>query len=104
MNRKNPFVSSYAMDDKRSLRKFDGSRIAIVITHRGAATVLCGTARYVVRSSGNELAIRVEGEDATGHPTFLLQERTWQGQLVADVEFGCDWQLRLDVDSKPRDV
>lgn len=104
MIRRNPSGSSCARAGKRSLQEFDRSRIAIVITHRGVATVLRGTARYVVRSPGNELAIKVDGHEDSGHPTFLLQEKSWQGQLVPDLQFGCDWQLRLDVDSAPSRV
>jgi hypothetical protein len=98
MIQKTSSIRGYRSYKAQSLQPFDGDRIAVVIVRRGRRAILRGWARYVRRSTGNELEIKMY-DDGIDEPTIVLQERIWDGHITPDREFGCDFQLRLEVDS-----
>ena len=81
----------------KSFRALDGKRIAVVILHDRIQSVLCGTARYVQMAQDRFLQVRVDNGQQPGNPVFEIRQSDWSGGIVADDEFGCDYQVRFAV-------
>jgi hypothetical protein len=79
------------------LSTFDGKRIAIVIIRKHIQSVLRGTARWIQLSHDGLLQIKVNQGEEPGDPVFELRESDWRGNLVLDADFGCDFQVQINV-------
>ncbi len=86
--------------DVASLSSFHGRRFVVLLTNGSWHVALQGIARYVKDTEGS--ALRIEADNGSqaeqGHPVFVVREDTWDGRFVPDHEYGCEFQLRLDVD------
>lgn len=80
-----------------SLSRFHEKRFAVVLTNGKARFALRGKGRYTQDDEGNLLRIEVDDEanSEQGNPVFVVRENQWDGRIVADAEFGCEFQLRL---------
>ena len=87
-----------------SLSKFHGKRFAVVLTNGRSRLALRGQGRYTQDDEGNLLRIEVDDEanSEQGSPVFVVRENRWDGRIVADAEFGCEFQLRLSADLVPQ--
>jgi hypothetical protein len=83
------------------LTRFDGRRFAVVLTKAGCRIALRGTAHYVKEPDGGTLRIEVDDDSATekGRPVFVVRGSDWDGRFVPDRDFGCEFQLRLDIET-----
>jgi hypothetical protein len=80
------------------LSELDGCRIAVVLERHDAETVICGWARYEVDEDlGN--CLRVQVPETTGDPVFLFPEGA-EGDFEPDRQYGCDYVVRVEVDSQ----
>jgi len=69
----------------------------VIVDSTDGTVVFRGTATYRAFTFGNCLRIEVES-DSSGRNNGLsicIGEDEWQGELVTDSEFGCDFQIRL---------
>ena len=86
-------VGSAATD----LSRLHGKRVAIELSLNRQTRVFCGPAVYELDSQlGNVLRIRVgaqEGEQETGNPEFIIRESQWDGTVLRDTRYGCDFCL-----------
>ena len=72
------------------LSKYDGSRIALVIEKGERRTVFRGVGRFVQDDAlGNALCISLPNE--LGSPEFFITEQDWDGQIIPDFEYGCQF-------------
>jgi hypothetical protein len=75
------------------LSEFDGQKMAVIVTRGTRRVVLCGTAVFVRDDTvGNTLNIRLE-DCEPGHPVLVISESEWDGRIVPDFHFGCDFCL-----------
>ncbi len=75
------------------LAEFDGQRMAVVLHKAGKRIILRGTASFVRDDTvGNTLKIWLE-DDEPGQPVLMLSEVEWNGRIVPDFHFGCDFCL-----------
>jgi hypothetical protein len=86
-----------------SLSWFHGKRFAVVLTNGRSRLALRGKGRYTHDDEGHLLRIEVndEANSEQGNPVFMVRENRWAGCIVADGEFGCEFQLRLNANSVP---
>ena len=78
------------------LSHFDGKRIAIVMQFANVHRVIRGLASYVnLADSTNIMRIAPE-EPSPGNPEFVIDEQKWDGHIVPDDRYGCDFQLELN--------
>jgi hypothetical protein len=95
---------SWANNVIESLSRFHGKRFAVVLTNGKSRLALRGKGRYTQDDEGNLLRIEVddEADSEQGSPVFVVREDRCDGCIVADGEFGCEFQLRLNADSVPQ--
>jgi hypothetical protein len=75
------------------LSEFDGQKMAVIMTRGARRVVLCGTAVFVRDDTiGNTLNIRLD-DCEPGHPVVVISENEWNGRIVPDFHFGCDFCL-----------
>ena len=88
--------SECCIDD---LPRFDGRRFAVLLTVAGGRIALRGTAHYVEEPDGGTLRIVVDGDSPPeeGRPVFVVRGSDWDGRFVPDRDYGCEFQLRLDI-------
>ena len=79
------------------LRDFHGKRLAVIVESRAGTKVFRGRASYRIFEFGNYLRIEVVNNfsDRTGGFAFCICEKDWTGEIVADAEYGCDYQICL---------
>jgi hypothetical protein len=46
-------------------------------------------------SSGTSPVLRIEVAEEAGNFELILNEQHWQGPILADREFGCEYRIRL---------
>lgn len=83
------------------LPDFDGRRFAVVLTRAGCRIAFRGTAHYVKEPDGGTLRIEVDDDSPSqvGRPVFVVRGSDWDGRFVPDRDFGCEFQLRLDIET-----
>jgi hypothetical protein len=77
---------------------FDRHSVAVILTRSGGKPklVLRGQAVYVRDDHlGNALRIELV-DDPVGQPVLLLAESTWQGRIIPDFHYGCDFCLVVE--------
>lgn len=70
-----------------------------MVSCQGAARAFCGSAQYDRDPDlGNVLRVRVDqphdSENAVGTTELIIAEREWDGEIVPDNEYGCDFCFR----------
>ena len=72
------------------LKRCDGRRVAVIMPELGPKP-LRGAARYERDDVlGNVLRIKIEG-NLPGNPHMLLVEDEWNGLIIPDTQYGCDY-------------
>ena len=86
-------VSRRQMRREVPLSAFDGQRMAVEMRRGGERIVLRGTAVYVRDDAvGNTLTIRFD-DGQPGHPVLVVSESEWDGRIVPDFHYGCEFCL-----------
>ncbi len=85
--------------DQTGLAAFDGHTVAVILPairhgqHSTTKTVLRGRAVYVRDDCvGNALRIELL-DDQLGYSVLLLSEQEWDGRIIPDFHYGCDFSL-----------
>ena len=98
-NRQHDVVPPCPIDGRENaagLSEFDGQKMAVVMTRGTRRVVMCGTAAFVRDDAvGNTLNIRLE-DCEPGHPVLVISENEWDGRIVPDFHYGCDFCLIVD--------
>jgi hypothetical protein len=88
-----PSVPDRRAAKRDSLSEFDGQKMAVIMTRGARRVVMCGTAAFVRDDAvGNTLNIRLE-DCEPGHPVLVISENEWDGRIVPDFHYGCDFCL-----------
>jgi len=78
------------------LSEFDGLSMAVILRSGEKRVVLRGTAVYVRDATvGNSLRIRVAGSEP-GEPVLVVSEDDWNGRVIPDFHYGCDFCLVIE--------
>jgi hypothetical protein len=80
------------------LARYDSKRFAVVFVIGGRNRVARGTAQYATDTElGENLAIQIEEPVDCQHAGAVvrIQEGEWQGEILADDSFGCDYCVEI---------
>ena len=83
-------------DKRANLSKLDGRRIAVLLDQADRRTVLRGVG-CCVRDDVLGNCLRVTIEDELGIPEFFIAAKDWDGQIIPDFEYGCEFCVVLPV-------
>jgi len=77
------------------LSEFDGHKMAVIVDKGQDRVVLRGEATFVEDDHvGRSLQIHLE-DDEPGYPVVVLSEDEWDGRIIPDFHYGCDFCLVL---------
>jgi hypothetical protein len=95
LDRAKPWVGPPERSEQTGLSAFDGHRMALIIHCGDQRMVLCGKASYVRDENiGNTLNIRLDDHEP-GQPVVVISEQQWNGRIIPDFHYGCDFCLDL---------
>ena len=79
------------------LRDCHGKRLAVIVESKTGTEVFRGRASYRKFEFGNCLRVELVSDfsDRTSGFAFCICEKDWSGEIVADAEYGCDYQICL---------
>lgn len=86
-------IKTDAADGVDGLAAFDGYRVAVILPVGNERVVVCGRAVYVRDDGiGNVLNICLDTPQP-GSPVVVISEGQWDGRIIPDFHYGCDFCL-----------
>ena len=81
-----------------TLAELDGKEIAVLLHVAGCGRVLRGTGHYErSENDGNSLRIELYDADDPGSSALILDEDQWDGRIVPDIRYGCEYDIELEM-------
>jgi hypothetical protein len=85
--------------------QFHGKRIAVVLMYRKRPTMFWGRSRFENNEQlGPVLRIRLTSVSGAGETDVIISEQEWNGHIVPDSHYGCDYCFIPANRSQPSEI